>query len=113
MEYETCFGKGRIFEISAGDEGSGASFETTDSESSPLTDSQKTATSGKKSPEFYAQIGKKGGEAVREKLGSAFFAEIGKKGGEAVKRKHGPDYYSNIGKKGGEAPRRPRLTNQA
>jgi uncharacterized protein len=27
---------------------------------------------------------------------------LGKKGGEAVKEKYGPDYYSEIGQKGGE-----------
>ena len=52
--------------------------------------------------EFYVEIGKEGGNVVKERHGSAFFAEIGRRGGEAVKEKHGPDYYSRIGKKGGK-----------
>ena len=35
-----------------------------------------------KGPEFYAQIGKKGGEATKRSHGSKFYAEIGRKGGE-------------------------------
>lgn len=58
-------------------------------------------------PDFYARIGKKGGETVKQR-GPAFFAEIGRKGGEATKRSQGVEFYSRIGKAGGEAGRRER-----
>ena len=56
-------------------------------------------------PEFYARIGKKGGETVKQR-GPDYFAEIGRKGGEATKRSHGFDFFSRIGKVGGEAGKR-------
>lgn len=58
-------------------------------------------------PDFYARIGKQGGEKMKQR-GPAFFAEIGRKGGEATKRAHGFDFYSRIGKAGGEATKRGR-----
>lgn len=47
------------------------------------------------------EAGRKGGETVRDKYGPEFYSEIGQKGGEAVSqdRRH----MSEIGKKGGEA----------
>ena len=57
--------------------------------------------------DFYARIGKKGGETVKQR-GPAFFAEIGRKGGETTRRSHGVAFYSRIGKAGGEATRRGR-----
>jgi general stress protein YciG len=42
---------------------------------------------------------------VKEKRGPQFYAEIGKKGGESTKRQQGSDFYSKIGKKGGERGR--------
>ena len=63
------------------------------------------------------EAGKKGGEAVKEKLGPSFYAEIGKKGGESTKRQQGPEFYSRIGKKGGErgrgTPKQPRQRHTA
>ncbi|HEU5200796.1 MAG TPA: hypothetical protein VFU32_14240 [Ktedonobacterales bacterium] len=56
-------------------------------------------------PAFYAQIGKKDSETVKQR-GPAYFAEIGRKGGESTKREHGFAFYSRIGKVGGEAGKR-------
>jgi hypothetical protein len=50
-------------------------------------------------------LAKKGGEAVKQNLGSTFYAVIGKKGGECTKRQQGAEFYSRIGKKGGERGR--------
>lgn len=55
------------------------------------------------SPTSYEELGRLGGEAVKERYGPEFYAEIGRKGGETVKRERGPAFYSEIGKKGGEA----------
>jgi general stress protein YciG len=52
--------------------------------------------------EFYARIGKQGGEAVKQKRGATYYAEIGHKGGAATAAKHGHEFYTRIGKKGGE-----------
>ena len=38
--------------------------------------------------------------------GPDFYSEIGKKGGQSVKAKHGPDYYAQIGRKGGSAKKK-------
>ena len=40
---------------------------------------------------------------MKEKYGSKFYSEIGKRGGETVKQERGPEFYSAIGRKGGEA----------
>lgn len=57
-------------------------------------------------PEFYSQIGTKGGEAVRDAVESGelpqdFYSKIGQKGGNKVAEEYGPEFYSQIGKKGG------------
>ena len=54
---------------------------------------------------FFAQIGKKGGAAMKQR-GPAYFAEIGRKGGEATKQKHGSELYTRAGKAGGAAKKR-------
>lgn len=43
--------------------------------------------------------------SVREagQRGGVFFSEIGKMGGEAVREKYGPEHYAMIGRKGGES----------
>ena len=63
------------------------------------------AVKAKYGSDFYARIGKKGGESVKRR-GPEFYAEIGRKGGESTKRSHGFDFYSRIGKVGGEAGKR-------
>ena len=49
-----------------------------------------------------AAIGRKGGEATRERHGAQFYESIGQKGGRVVKEKYGPDFYEQIGHKGGQ-----------
>jgi general stress protein YciG len=51
---------------------------------------------------FYEQIGRKGGQATRERHGSDFYETIGQKGGRAVKERYGADFYGEIGHKGGQ-----------
>lgn len=38
----------------------------------------------------------------KERYGTEFYSEIGKRGGETVKQERGAEYYSTIGRKGGE-----------
>lgn len=52
-------------------------------------------------PSYYAEIGRKGGTALRERYGAEYFAQIGKKGGKATKNNNPSDYYAIIGAKGG------------
>lgn len=64
-------------------------------------------------PEFYREIGKKGGQRMKEliaagKIDPDFYTKIGTKGGNTVKAEHGEDFYSQIGKKGGETIKRER-----
>ena len=40
---------------------------------------------------------------MKERYGSEFYSEIGRRGGETVKQERGAEYYSTIGRKGGEA----------
>ena len=60
------------------------------------------AVRAKYGPDFFARIGKKGGETMKQR-GPAYFAEIGRKGGESTKRTQGAAHYSRIGKAGGAA----------
>lgn len=43
---------------------------------------------------------------MKQRRGPEFYAEIGRKGGESTKRAHGFEFYSRIGKVGGEAGKR-------
>ena len=43
---------------------------------------------------------------MKQRRGPEFYAEIGRKGGESTKRVHGFDFYARIGKVGGEAGKR-------
>lgn len=52
---------------------------------------------------FYAQIGEKGGEARKEDLGEGGYQELGRRGGVAVREKYGAEFFAQIGQKGGEA----------
>lgn len=54
---------------------------------------------------FYSAIGRKGGRATQQKHGAEFYGEIGRKGGMATSRRHGPDFYTTIGKRGGQRVR--------
>ena len=58
--------------------------------------------SNKRGPTAGTEEAKRGGQTVREKYGSAFIAQIGKKGGETMKQR-GPAYFADIGRKGGES----------
>ncbi len=41
---------------------------------------------------FYEEIGRKGGEATRERHGAGFYEAIGQKGGKVVKEKYGATF---------------------
>ncbi len=53
-----------------------------------------------------SEAGQKGGKTVRDRYGPDFYREIGKKGGhiggETVKQLYGPSFYEEIGRKGGQ-----------
>jgi general stress protein YciG len=51
-------------------------------------------------PERAREAGRKGGESLKARHGSAHFAEIGKKGGDTMKAR-GSEFYAEIGRKGG------------
>lgn len=55
--------------------------------------------------DFYSKIGQKGGNKVAEEYGPEFYSQIGKKGGNKVKQEYGPEFYSKIGTKGGQKVR--------
>ena len=50
-------------------------------------------------------VGARAGGSGRARQGKrpGFYTEIGRKGGEAVRDAHGTEFYSQIGKKGREA----------
>lgn len=53
-------------------------------------------------PGFLADIGRKGGLANAGK-GREYFVEMGRKGGAALKASHGHDHFVELGRKGGAA----------
>lgn len=63
------------------------------------------AVKEKYGPDFYSAIGKKGGEARKASLGHDGYQQLGQMGGQTVKNKYGPEFYQQIGNKGGEARR--------
>jgi hypothetical protein len=70
-----------------------------------MADEATTPQAKKRGPKPGTANAKHGGEAVRQKYGSAFYAEIGKKGGNSVKSGLGREHYARIGSKGGQATR--------
>jgi general stress protein YciG len=70
-----------------------------------MADEMTRSTPAKRGPKPGTPAAKHGGQAVREKYGSAFYSNIGKKGGNTVKADLGIDHYSRIGEKGGKATR--------
>lgn len=60
------------------------------------------ANAVQRTSEFYRELGRKGGQAVKEKYGVDHLKEIGRKGGEETNKKFGPSFYSQIGAIGGE-----------
>lgn len=64
----------------------------------------------KRGREFFREIGRKGGAAVKKSMGPEFFRAIGRKGGYAARNKHGLEFYEEIGRKGGETSRLKRGT---
>ena len=63
------------------------------------------ATKEKHGPDFYSEIGQKGGEARKGELGHEGYQQMGYRGGSATRNKYGAEFYSEIGQKGGEARR--------
>ena len=62
------------------------------------------AVLAKYGPEFFRQIGRKGGQAIKDR-GLDYRREIGRNGGETTKARHGRQHFSEIGRKGGQAGR--------
>ena len=52
-------------------------------------------------PEFYREIGRRGGQARKKQLGAGGYADLGRKGGEARKSQLGSEGYAQLGRKGG------------
>lgn len=44
----------------------------------------------RRGPDFYAQIGRRGGESTKRKYGSEFYSEIGRKGGSTTRSDRKP-----------------------
>ncbi len=42
---------------------------------------------------------------MKARRGPEFYAEIGRRGGESTKKKYGPEFYAQIGRKGGSTSR--------
>ena len=55
----------------------------------------------KHGPDFYREIGRRGGQARKKQLGAAGYADLGRKGGEARKGQLGSEGYAQLGRKGG------------
>lgn len=64
------------------------------------------SSSRARGPNFYREIGRRGGEIRRGQLGSAGYRALGRQGGEARKQTLGAEGYAALGKKGGEARKR-------
>jgi general stress protein YciG len=67
--------------------------------------SKEGRASHKRGPAPGTEEAKRGGKAVREKLGLEHYQRIGKMGGAAVKKRKGLDFYREIGQRGGEMTR--------
>ncbi|HUZ78288.1 MAG TPA: hypothetical protein VMV93_11980 [Chloroflexota bacterium] len=59
------------------------------------------AVKAKYGPEFFREIGRKGGQTIRER-GVEYLREIGRTGGETTKARHGIGHYAQIGRIGGQ-----------
>ena len=62
-----------------------------------------SATPVSHGPEFYREIGRRGGQARKKQLGAGGYADLGRKGGEARKSQLGSEGYAQLGRRGGEA----------
>jgi len=59
------------------------------------------AVLAKYGPEFYREIGRKGGQVIKDR-GLDHLREIGRLGGEATKASQGPEFFRKIGRIGGQ-----------
>lgn len=48
----------------------------------------------------------------RRRRGPEFYAKIGRKGGESTKSKYGSEHFATIGRKGGSKPKSRQLSSQ-
>lgn len=60
-------------------------------------------TAAKQGPDFYREIGRRGGQTRKLQLGAGGYAELGRRGGEARKEQLGSAGYARLGRQGGEA----------
>ncbi len=60
----------------------------------------------KPGPKPGTEAAKRGGQAAKQKYGSAFYAVIGAKGGTTVRDRKGVAFYETIGRQGGLTTRR-------
>lgn len=59
-----------------------------------------------KGPDWFSEIGQKGGNATASTHGHEHYLKIGREGGEKLKASKGPDFYRRIGRMGGFARQR-------
>jgi len=52
-------------------------------------------------PDLAREVGRKGGETVKQRYGPDYYKEIGRKGGEALRDRRNPEYFATLGRKGG------------
>lgn len=64
---------------------------------------EQSSQPGKRTKEFYRQIGAMGGNLIKKRYGSAYYATIGKKGGASTKALYGRAHYQQMGRWGGGA----------
>ncbi len=59
------------------------------------------AVKAKYGSDFFREIGRKGGQTIRNR-GVEYLREIGRAGGESTKARHGTSHYAEIGRIGGQ-----------
>lgn len=55
----------------------------------------------KDNPDYFRELGRKGGKKTADTHGKEYYSAMGKKGGEALRAQRGDEFYEEIGKVGG------------